>query len=162
KWAQRNPRLAVLGAAFAAAFLIGFAFTAGAWRKAEIEGERAQLQEHAALDQASAERAVHALADEARGNADEEQRRAVEARRQAEAGVIANQLRLAASEWGAGHAAQAEELLDGCPPSSCLWEWHYLKRQFHTERLLLSGCNAAVFSPDGTRLATPLHNGKIV
>jgi WD40 repeat protein/serine/threonine protein kinase len=162
KWARRNPRLAVLCGAFAAAFLVGLALMGAAGRKAEIEGEQARIQEQAALGQAIAERAAHTLADEARGNADEEQLRAIEARNQAEAGLIANHLHLAAAEWKAGHAAQAEELLDRCPPSACLWEWHYLKRQFHTEQLLLPGFNGVVFSPDGTRLAAPVVNGTIV
>src|SRR5262249_40151194 len=52
----------------------------------------------------------------------------------------------------------AEDLLQGCPPERRGWEWHYVKRLAHLDRLTLEGgswsVEAIAFSPDGTWLVT--------
>jgi WD40 repeat protein/tRNA A-37 threonylcarbamoyl transferase component Bud32 len=61
-------------------------------------------------------------------------------------------------EWQDGRAARAEELLDACPPHLRRWEWHYLKKLGHSERLVLSGLaqesTAVAVSTDGRRVAS--------
>jgi hypothetical protein len=51
------------------------------------------------------------------------------------------------------NVALADGLLRGCPPERRGWEWHYVKRLCHPERLSVevsAGCVYAVaFSPDG-------------
>jgi hypothetical protein len=54
--------------------------------------------------------------------------------------------------------ALAEDLLHGCPVERRGWEWHYVKRLCHPERLSVeapAGCVYAVaFSPDGRLIAS--------
>jgi WD40 repeat protein len=53
---------------------------------------------------------------------------------------------------------RAEELLDLCPPDRHGWEWHYLKRLWRVEPVVLRDpgndeFNSVAFSPDGQHLA---------
>jgi WD40 repeat protein len=58
---------------------------------------------------------------------------------------------------------RAEKLLDGCPAHLRDWEWRYLKRQSHTALLTIPVLEdfvlSAVYSPDGTRVATACQDG---
>ena len=64
--------------------------------------------------------------------------------------------------------ALAEDLLHGCPIERRDWEWHYVKRLCHPERLSVEvpagSVIAIAFSPDGRRIATgtggPFSAGK--
>jgi WD40 repeat protein/serine/threonine protein kinase len=54
--------------------------------------------------------------------------------------------------------AKAEELLDACPPERRGWEWHYLKRLWRVEPVVLRApgnkeISGVAFSPDGEHLA---------
>jgi WD40 repeat protein len=63
---------------------------------------------------------------------------------------------LAEREWAAGNLRQADLALDGCPPETRRWEWHYLKRLAHPDRLrvvLPRPVARGGFSPDGRRFA---------
>ena len=55
-------------------------------------------------------------------------------------------------------STRAEDLLHGCPSERRGWEWHYINRPCHPERLSLeapAGCVYAIaYSPDGRRIAT--------
>ena len=56
------------------------------------------------------------------------------------------------------NVALAEDLLHGCPIERRGWEWHYVKRLCHPERLSVEvpagSVSAIAFSPDGRRIAT--------
>jgi WD40 repeat protein len=66
-------------------------------------------------------------------------------------------------EWLLENPGHAEKLLDGCPAHLRGWEWHYLKRQSHTALLTIPVLDdfvlSAVYSPDGTRIATACQDG---
>src|SRR5262249_42349093 len=40
-------------------------------------------------------------------------------------------------DWQAGNSAAAAELLDGCPAHLRHWEWHFLKSQVESPRLVV-------------------------
>jgi WD40 repeat protein/tRNA A-37 threonylcarbamoyl transferase component Bud32 len=61
---------------------------------------------------------------------------------------------------------RAEELLDACPPMHRNWEWHYLKRLWRSEPVVLSASSSGTyrgvaFSHDGGKLAAACGDGKI-
>jgi WD40 repeat protein/serine/threonine protein kinase len=63
---------------------------------------------------------------------------------------------LAERQLAAGNVGRAEELLNGCPPELCGWEWHFLKRQRYGNALVLQHmytCAEVAFSPDGLQIA---------
>jgi WD40 repeat protein len=69
-----------------------------------------------------------------------------------------NRIGLAEREWSAGDLDRAEQVLDECPTDLRRWEWHYLKRLCHPERLAIPvGINVpcVAFSPSGKELAAP-------
>jgi WD40 repeat protein/tRNA A-37 threonylcarbamoyl transferase component Bud32 len=76
-----------------------------------------------------------------------------------------NRIALANSEWLGNQAGQAERLLDSSPGDLRHWEWRYLKRLAHSERMQLRGHNgllyAAAFRPDGKQVATVGTDDKI-
>src|SRR5262249_56223204 len=92
--------------------------------------------------------------------ADEERQKATAAQREAESQLYYNRLALAYNEWQAHNVFRADQLLAECLPAERRgWEWHYLHRLCHGERLTLSDTPgpvyAVAFSPDGKRLASP-------
>jgi hypothetical protein len=61
---------------------------------------------------------------------------------------------------------RAELLLDACPSDRREWEWHYLKRLWRTEPVVLRDpdgeeFNSVAFSPDGARLAAACGDGTV-
>src|SRR5207244_2606036 len=53
---------------------------------------------------------------------------------------------------------RAEDLLEACPPDRRGWEWHYLKRLWRVEAIVLRNPGkkevySVAFSPDGEHLA---------
>ena len=78
---------------------------------------------------------------------------------------------LAEREWSDSNVGRAEQLLDECipkPGSKDLrgWEWHYLKRQCHTDLNTIPGppsqAMGIAFSPDDRHLATTGYDDKAV
>jgi eukaryotic-like serine/threonine-protein kinase len=75
--------------------------------------------------------------------------------------------RIAAAEraWFANDVENAEKLLDDCPTSLRRWEWYYLKRQCHAERLMLRGHNgvtcSVAFAPDTSCFTCPDERGGV-
>jgi hypothetical protein len=64
---------------------------------------------------------------------------------------------VAHTHWETGLVGRAEQLLDECSPGFRQWEWHYLKRLCHADRLTLhadSPAYSVAYSPDGGRLAS--------
>jgi WD40 repeat protein/tRNA A-37 threonylcarbamoyl transferase component Bud32 len=61
---------------------------------------------------------------------------------------------------------RAESLVDACPPDRRDWEWHYLKRLWRTEPVVLRDpdgeeFNSVAFCPDGMQLAAACGDGTI-
>ena len=90
-------------------------------------------------------------------------KRAAAARDQAEATLYVNQINLAHQHWLADNVQQADRLLEACPKPLRNWEWSYLGRTFHPERLILPGngqfTSNLAFSRDGKRIAAFSNNG---
>ena len=78
---------------------------------------------------------------------------------------------VAEREWSDSNVGRAEQLLDECVPqpgSTDLrgWEWHYLKRQCHTDWKTIPGdpgqAMGISFSPDHQHVATSGYDDKAV
>src|SRR5262249_47065429 len=69
-----------------------------------------------------------------------------------------NRVNRAYREVQDNNVALAEDLLHRCPIERRGWEWHYVMRLCHSERLSVDtpagGVSAIAFSPDGSQLAT--------
>ncbi|HEY7314353.1 MAG TPA: protein kinase [Gemmataceae bacterium] len=73
---------------------------------------------------------------------------------------------LAYSEWRAGNAGRAEQLLAECRSELRGWEWHYLQRLFQVHQLATLDGHAAevlavAFNPDGSRFASADADGVV-
>jgi hypothetical protein len=95
---------------------------------------------------------------EARGEAETQKRRALEKAEQLALEDYVNRVNRAYREVLDDNIRLAEDLLHGCPRERRGWEWHYVKRLAHLDRLSLQGGSASVeaiaFSPDGTWVVT--------
>jgi WD40 repeat protein/serine/threonine protein kinase len=69
-----------------------------------------------------------------------------------------NRVNRASREVQDDNIALAEDLLQGCPRERRGWEWHYVNRLCHAERLSVEvpagGVYAIAYSPDGRQIAT--------
>jgi WD40 repeat protein len=121
-------------------------------RRRAVE-QRAQAD--AARREAEDERA---RAEAARREAEEHARNAEAALRKSETSLYFHSIALAEREWLGNNVGRAEELLDACPRALRHWEWHYLKRLCHADRLTLAGhtdwVRGVAYSPDGLCLAS--------
>jgi WD40 repeat protein len=92
-------------------------------------------------------------------------RLAVTARRALEVNLYVHQVALAERELSMDNPIRADELLDACEPSLRGWEWSFLKRLQPGPTLILKGHTgaiyAAVFSPDGRRIASGGADGTV-
>jgi eukaryotic-like serine/threonine-protein kinase len=65
---------------------------------------------------------------------------------------------LALLNWHSNEVAQADKLLDDCPRDLRGWEWFYVKRLCHSEKLSLKGhigtVSSVAFSADGKRIVS--------
>jgi WD40 repeat protein len=166
KWVRRRPTLAALAAVIVLAAVglsVGLVISNRLIRDA-LE-ERGQ-----ALDDLREEEGKTRRALAARTEALGERTRAYDkldlALRGERAAAYLRCITLAQHEWLAGNVDRARQLLEECqPPAARGWEWHYLKRLFHSELLSLGGHVAPVrgvaFSPDGRRLATASWDGTV-
>jgi WD40 repeat protein/serine/threonine protein kinase len=82
-----------------------------------------------------------------------------------------NHMVLAEREWSDSNVGRAEQLLDECVPNPGSkdlrgWEWHYSKRQCHTDLKTIpvfpTQAMAVAFSPDDRHLATTGYDDKAV
>ncbi|WP_435011978.1 WD40 repeat domain-containing serine/threonine protein kinase (plasmid) [Tundrisphaera lichenicola] len=85
---------------------------------------------------------------------------------QLQASLYLQKIATAGLAWRDGNFGRLEQLLDTCPEGyRGLWEWRYLKRQCHPERLLLPGHGGGVYhlaySPDGGRIAAVCFGGTV-
>jgi WD40 repeat protein len=151
KWARRRPAIAAL--VVAVHVLLASLLGLGVWSYAEINR--------------SLTKAEQLSGTEARANAKaQDQTKIAQAQTQIatkKAEDLAwedyiNRVNRAYREIQDNNVALAEDLLHGCPTERRGWEWHYVKRLCHSERLSVeapAGCISAIaFSPDGRRIAT--------
>src|SRR5262249_6654358 len=131
--------------------LLGFGLVLWQWIRAEAAWQEA-------TETAAAEKQARGRAEQAEEAAEQRRQEAEKALREARSVLYLNRITLADREWQAGNVARAEVLLDACPLDLRAWEWYYLKRRCHAERLSCTGHTADVtgiaYSPDGKRLAS--------
>jgi hypothetical protein len=150
KWARRRPGLALTIGSVAAFVLLsvllgaGYLITAGNPRESEAQ----RVTERRLRDEA-----------------EQAQTTAVQQSERAEFALYVNRLMRAHFEWKDKNFAQADQLLDDCPPALRNWEWHHLRRLGLVQLLTLAGRGAAIdhvcFSPDGKRLASADRGGTL-
>jgi WD40 repeat protein len=130
KWARRRPMIAALAGTTLLATVIGVVGIAWQWRKAEAQ----------------------------RGIAVEKTREATEKAESLERQLYVNRVNLALREAAMGNLPRANGLLEAGPPRLRRWEWDYVRRLCHLDRLTFSGHGAPLwavaFSPDGRTVAS--------
>jgi eukaryotic-like serine/threonine-protein kinase len=160
KWSRRHPARAALLLVGAVAALA----TAGAlWgfrsaaRLAEaVSTLRAEHRDVVLKQKAAKQRLEQTELARRRAEAAVAERERVITERDAE--LAHRNIAKAEWAWRVGEVEEADRLLEACRRGLRCWEWHYLKRLCHAERLVLrgheGGALAAAYSPDGALLAT--------
>jgi WD40 repeat protein len=151
KWARRRPVIAALVASIL--LLLVSLLGLGIWSYAEINrslrkakqlAETEALANTKALEQTRIARAQTQVATEKAENLAWED--------------YINRVNRAYREVQDDNIALAEDLLHGCPIERRGWEWHYVKRLCHPERLSVEvpagSISAITYSPDGRLIAT--------
>ena len=137
KWARRRPAAAALvGVCLLAALLLVIGVAVGV----ALLADKQQQTEKAYRAERSAKLELEdVLRDERRT-------------------AYAQRLGLAHGDWLANNVDRAEEVLLGCPEEFRHWEWRYLRRLCHADRLTLRGHPGPVygvtFSPNGKYVAS--------
>jgi WD40 repeat protein len=137
RWCRRNPAVAGLGAGVAALLVV---MAAGGTLAAWTFAEKARIESNLRSEAVEARGTAVAKADEL------------------ESSLYVDRVNRAYHECEASNLGLAQQLLDDCPAVRRGWEWHFVKRLCHLERLTLRGHTASVqtvaFSPDGSRVAS--------
>lgn len=140
KWVRRRPTAAALLVACAVALGAAGAAVLGLIGASRLRDE-VRKTDHKLQVEAKARR-----------QAEGEVARQVRDREEAEARGYADRIAAAERAWGSNDVAEAERLLDQCPANLRRWEWHYLKRLCHAERLTIRGHHGAAcgvaFTPE--------------
>jgi WD40 repeat protein len=145
KWGRRQPALATVTVVSVLLLLLGVSLVFWQWRRAE--GALVELGEANRKERDQRELTQQALAV-------------------SQTRLYGSRIALAESEWHAGNLARVLRQLDLCAPEELRgWEWHYLWRLCHSDRLTLRGHTGVVrsvcFSPDGQRLASAAWDGTV-
>jgi eukaryotic-like serine/threonine-protein kinase len=144
KWARRRPAIASL--IVAVHVLLASLLGLGIWSYAEIDRSLtvARAEGKRALEQSKIAQAQTAVATKKAEDLAWED--------------YINRVNRAYREVQDDNVALAEDLLHGCPIGRRGWEWHYVKRLCHPERLSVDvpagSVSAIAFSPDGNLIAT--------
>jgi eukaryotic-like serine/threonine-protein kinase len=105
------------------------------------------------------------LVAEARLRAERALEQAILEQRRAEPIAYLNRIAAIERAWSENDVPRAEQLLDECPESLRRWEWHYLKRLCHSERMTLRGHNGAncgvAFAPSTSFMTCPNDRGGV-
>jgi WD40 repeat protein/tRNA A-37 threonylcarbamoyl transferase component Bud32 len=137
RWCRRNPAVAALTALVAVALLAGTAVSVYFAVRAGAEAEQAEAN------------AVQAEQETARARRNEQEARE---------NLYVSQMSQAHLAWQAAQAARVQELLDLQDPKRTGgpdfrgFEWYYLRRLLHSERLTLRG-KGVVFRPRTNQVA---------
>ena len=138
KWAARRPSVAALLVACVVAVAAGGLAAWGLVRSGRLGESARQSEQRRRLAEAEVARQVgDRAAAEPRGYAD--------------------RIAAASRAWEANDVDEADRLLDACPPRLRGWEWAYLKRLGHAERLTIRGHNGTAcgvaFAPESSQFA---------
>jgi eukaryotic-like serine/threonine-protein kinase len=151
KWARRRP--AIAGLVASVLLLLASLLGLGIWSYAEINRSLMKAE-----TLAETEAQANATAQEQTRIAQAQTKVATEKAEDLAWEDYINRVNRAYREVQDDNIALAEDLLHGCPPGRRGWEWHYVKRLCHSERLSVEppagGIIAIAFSPDGRRIAT--------
>jgi WD40 repeat protein/tetratricopeptide (TPR) repeat protein/tRNA A-37 threonylcarbamoyl transferase component Bud32 len=167
RWCRRNPAVAGLLAAVAAALLGGTAVATLFAVRADANARLARTEKEAA-DRVKAEKEAaerqRAAAEASEKKATAEKARADRSERQARRYLYLAQMQVAQQAYEEANMGRVRDLLDRQQPERTGgedlrgFEWYYLWRLSHIERLVLqrhtAGVNGVAFSPDGRRLAS--------
>jgi WD40 repeat protein len=147
RWARRHKAVASLLATLAAVLIVGFAIMAVLWTRAEQSAEIAHSNERTARTLAKKEA-------DARAEAQAQEKIALDRAEKLAQQDYINRVNRAYREVQDDNVAQAEDLLHGCPTERRGWEWHFVERFCHAERLTLDLGNVSVntlaFGPDAS------------
>jgi WD40 repeat protein/serine/threonine protein kinase/tetratricopeptide (TPR) repeat protein len=151
RWSRRHKAVAGLLVILAVVMIGGLVGMTMLWLRAERSAEAARDNERRASFLATSETLE-------RKHAQEQTKVATERAEALAWEDYVNRVNRAIIEVERDNITQAEDLLHGCSPERRGWEWHYVKRRCHSERLNLEAGGASVnsiaFSPDGSRIAT--------
>jgi WD40 repeat protein/tRNA A-37 threonylcarbamoyl transferase component Bud32 len=158
KLIQRNRTAVLAAASITAALVAGTAIAT--WQAVRATQARAAeaVQRGAAVEFAAAEKKAKetAIKERQEANAARDQMAAALARERVNSYV--HRIALAHREWLSEDVRRTQQLLEECPADLRNWEWHYLQRLCHSERLTFRGhadaVNNLAFSPDGSRVAS--------
>ncbi len=157
KMVRRNKRAFVAAGAVMAALMIGLGLSSWLFLKEKNARQRA----------VAAERSQR----HSRQKAEQERKKAQDLAEQNRQNLYAARINLAHQAYKQGSMIRAREWLDSLRPHVGEedlrgFEWYYLHRLLHTERLQLhvhtNGARAVAFSPDGKIVATGDEGSKVI
>jgi WD40 repeat protein len=159
-WARRRPMQAALCGLALLVLVLGSLGGAAAWLWQEAEKARQETtkaRDHLAVEKRLTEEALH-REEQANAKARKAYRQEKDAKRDLAQALYLRGVSLALAEWRENEVALADKLLRECDPEQRNWEWDYVNRLCHSERLRLTGHAGEVWSvcfrPDGKCLAT--------
>jgi eukaryotic-like serine/threonine-protein kinase len=151
KWARRRPAITTL--ILAVLLLLASLLGLGIWSYAKIDRSLAVAR----ADRRHAEEQTR-FAQEQTRFAQEQTRVANQRAEDLAWEDYINRVNRAYREVQDDNVALAEDLLHGCPAERRGWEWHYVKRLCHPERMSVEvpggSVSAIAYSPDGRGIAT--------
>jgi WD40 repeat protein/serine/threonine protein kinase len=164
-WSRRQPALAGLVAAAVGLFVMtAFGATVAAlWRAAEKAKDTAETARTG--EETARRRAEGLLGDRDKALGGEKAARDAEVRAKGEVAYLnyVHSVDLAHREYAANNIARARELLDDCPAALRGWEWHYVHRLCHADRVTFQGHTGgvafALFSRNERRVLTASDDG---
>jgi WD40 repeat protein/predicted Zn-dependent protease len=165
RWCRRNPLVAGLTAAVAAALLVGATVATGFALAASAEARRARESERRAEDDRKQADLARRQAEKDKKRANAEARKAVQEKDEkdrqltrADTLLYASQIQRADEFWQEGKCFDARDLLNVTKRDYRRFEYRYLHALFDGSHLSFRGhiefVSSVAFSPDGKRLAS--------